>query len=176
MDNCESKEEQKDLDNSSYIEDFRRKWNLNIYFQIRYKDLVAEYEEVLTMPMAVPTFDAYKTGELERTLLVATQRTLRMLSFCWSEKCYLPTLAPKFWKLSLLLLMRYSKWLQKLSMEGAKKKNTNGNDSGTLSPNEIIVEVRKMVSFYYNGIFAIEEASYFEYESFDLKMLLDYYI
>ncbi|OBZ70879.1 Conserved oligomeric Golgi complex subunit 2 [Grifola frondosa] len=84
---------------------FERRWQLPVYFQLRWKEIVTKLEEALAV-----------TG-LERTTgkepFVTSQAAAvwDAITACWSAEVYIPDLSHRFWKFTLQLLSRYRTWL-----------------------------------------------------------------
>ncbi|XP_064789479.1 conserved oligomeric Golgi complex subunit 2-like isoform X3 [Oncorhynchus masou masou] len=86
---------------------FHNKWNLPIYFQLRYKEIAACLENAIADGLeAAPAGSSYH--------LLVSQVLWNSLVRCWAEKVYLPTLVHRFWKLTLQLISRYSKFLTEM--------------------------------------------------------------
>jgi hypothetical protein len=75
---------------SSEYEAFERKWQLPVYFQLRWKEIVG--------PLDVPVPPATDIGEWK---LAQTHSAWKAISTCWHPDVFLPELAPRFWRLSL---------------------------------------------------------------------------
>uniref|UniRef100_A0A8C7U9D9 Conserved oligomeric Golgi complex subunit 2 n=1 Tax=Oncorhynchus mykiss TaxID=8022 RepID=A0A8C7U9D9_ONCMY len=83
---------------------FHNKWNLPVYFQLRYKEIAACLENAIADGLeAAPAGSCYH--------LLVSQVLWNSLVRCWAEKVYLPPLSHRFWKLTLQLISRYSKFL-----------------------------------------------------------------
>uniref|UniRef100_A0A8C8CAT9 Conserved oligomeric Golgi complex subunit 2 n=1 Tax=Oncorhynchus tshawytscha TaxID=74940 RepID=A0A8C8CAT9_ONCTS len=97
---------------------FHNKWNLPVYFQLRYKEIAACLENAIADGLeAAPAGSCYH--------LLVSQVLWNSLVRCWAEKVYLPPLSHRFWKLTLQLISRYSKFLTEMltkspSMEVSK--------------------------------------------------------
>uniref|UniRef100_A0A8C8IF17 Conserved oligomeric Golgi complex subunit 2 n=1 Tax=Oncorhynchus tshawytscha TaxID=74940 RepID=A0A8C8IF17_ONCTS len=86
---------------------FHNKWNLPIYFQLRYKEIAACLENAIADGLeAAPAGSSYH--------LLVSQVLWNSLVRCWAEKVYLPPLVHRFWKLTLQLISRYSKFLTEI--------------------------------------------------------------
>ncbi|XP_023864356.1 conserved oligomeric Golgi complex subunit 2 [Salvelinus sp. IW2-2015] len=86
---------------------FHNKWNLPIYFQLRYKEIAACLENAIADGLeAAPAGSSYH--------LLVSQVLWNSLVTCWAEKVYLPPLVHRFWKLTLQLISRYSKFLTEM--------------------------------------------------------------
>uniref|UniRef100_A0A6Q2XXL0 Conserved oligomeric Golgi complex subunit 2 n=1 Tax=Esox lucius TaxID=8010 RepID=A0A6Q2XXL0_ESOLU len=83
---------------------FYNKWNLPVYFQLRYKEIAMCLENAIADGLeAAPAGSSYH--------LLVSQVLWNSLLKCWEENIYLPPLAHRFWKLTLQLISRYSKFL-----------------------------------------------------------------
>ncbi|XP_077351310.1 conserved oligomeric Golgi complex subunit 2 isoform X2 [Festucalex cinctus] len=96
----------------SYIA-FHNKWNLPVYFQLRYKEIAGSLENAIS-----DGFEAAPAGSAYHLQASASLRSC--LQRCWSQQVYLPPLAHRFWKLTLQLYSRYASFLDEvLSKSGA---------------------------------------------------------
>ncbi|XP_029553593.1 conserved oligomeric Golgi complex subunit 2 isoform X4 [Salmo trutta] len=86
---------------------FHNKWNLPVYFQLRYKEIAACLENAIADGLeAAPAGSSYH--------LLVSQVLWNSLVRCWVDKVYLPPLSHRFWKLTLQLISRYSKFLTEM--------------------------------------------------------------
>ncbi|XP_014065769.1 conserved oligomeric Golgi complex subunit 2 isoform X2 [Salmo salar] len=86
---------------------FHNKWNLPVYFQLRYKEIAACLENAIADGLeAAPAGSSYH--------LLVSQVLWNSLVRCWADKVYLPPLSHRFWKLTLQLISRYSKFLTEM--------------------------------------------------------------
>ncbi|XP_072266342.1 conserved oligomeric Golgi complex subunit 2 [Pyxicephalus adspersus] len=79
---------------------FNNKWNLPVYFQIRFKEIAGRLETALVSPLQEISDD-------HTFCLQASSVLWTCLTTCWSDQIFLPLLAHRFWKLTLQLLSRY---------------------------------------------------------------------
>ncbi|XP_047557324.1 conserved oligomeric Golgi complex subunit 2 isoform X13 [Lutra lutra] len=86
---------------------FNNKWNLPVYFQIRFREIAGSLEAALTGVLA----DAPAGSPF---CLLASHRTWSGLQRCWSAKMFLPGLTHRLWRLTLQLLARYSGFVREL--------------------------------------------------------------
>ncbi|KAG8177789.1 hypothetical protein JTE90_017650 [Oedothorax gibbosus] len=88
---------------ASYKE-FNSKWNLDVYFQIRFQEIAGEFEKSL--------LEAFVNLKDENSAynLNATQSLCLSLDRCWGEGIFLLPLKHHFWRLTLQLLSRYKHW------------------------------------------------------------------
>ncbi|XP_047458537.1 conserved oligomeric Golgi complex subunit 2 [Mugil cephalus] len=86
---------------------FHNKWNLPVYFQLRYKEIAGCLENAISDGLeAAPAGSAYH--------LQASEVLWSCLVRCWSDKVYLSPLAHRFWKLTLQLYSRYAMFLDEV--------------------------------------------------------------
>uniref|UniRef100_A0A672GTN9 Conserved oligomeric Golgi complex subunit 2 n=1 Tax=Salarias fasciatus TaxID=181472 RepID=A0A672GTN9_SALFA len=86
---------------------FHNKWNLPVYFQLRYKEIAGRLESAISDGLeAAPAGSAYH--------LQVSEVLWSCLVRCWSDKVYLSPLAHRFWKLTLQLYSRYAKFLDEV--------------------------------------------------------------
>ncbi|KAL2083696.1 hypothetical protein ACEWY4_021469 [Coilia grayii] len=83
---------------------FHNKWNLPVYFQLRYKEIASSLENAIADGL-----DAAPVGSVYH--LQVSQVLWECVCRCWADRIYLPPLAHRFWKLTLQLLSRYSKFV-----------------------------------------------------------------
>ncbi|KAK9498617.1 hypothetical protein O3M35_003210 [Rhynocoris fuscipes] len=81
---------------------FMERWNLPVYFQIRFQEIVR------TIEMANVN-ENYKSDSKDWKL-IASETTWNCLNRCWDQGIYLIPIAHKFWKLSLQIISRYTVW------------------------------------------------------------------
>ncbi|XP_032697013.1 conserved oligomeric Golgi complex subunit 2 isoform X6 [Lontra canadensis] len=86
---------------------FNNKWNLPVYFQIRFREIAGSLEAALTGVLA----DAPAGSPF---CLLASHRTWSGLQRCWSAEMFLPGLTHRLWRLTLQLLARYSGFVREL--------------------------------------------------------------
>ncbi|KAF6073196.1 component of oligomeric golgi complex 2 [Phyllostomus discolor] len=97
---------------------FNNKWNLPVYFQIRFREIAGALEAALTDVLEdAPAGSPY--------CLAASHHTWSSLQRCWSAQLFLPALAHRLWRLTLQVLARYSVFvgellLRPISNESAK--------------------------------------------------------
>ncbi|MED6264197.1 Conserved oligomeric Golgi complex subunit 2 [Characodon lateralis] len=104
---CSSQASVKRLRVHSSYTSFNNKWNLPVYFQLRYKEIAGRLENTISEGLeAAPAGSSFhlQVSEVLWSCLVS----------CWSEKVYLSPLAHRFWKLTLQLYSRYAKFLDEV--------------------------------------------------------------
>ncbi|XP_035962859.1 conserved oligomeric Golgi complex subunit 2 isoform X2 [Halichoerus grypus] len=86
---------------------FNNKWNLPVYFQIRFREIAGSLEAALTDVLEdAPAGSSF--------CLLASHRTWGSLQRCWSDEMFLPVLVPRLWRLTLQVLARYSVFVSEL--------------------------------------------------------------
>ncbi|KAM4813907.1 conserved oligomeric Golgi complex subunit 2 isoform X1 [Urocitellus parryii] len=87
---------------------FNSKWNLPVYFQIRFREVAGSLEAALIRGLEeAPAGSPF--------CLLASHRTWSSLSRCWSDELFLPLLAHRLWRLTLQILARFSVFASELS-------------------------------------------------------------
>lgn len=90
---------------------FRKRWQLPVYFQMRYRDTVTPFEQALSSDrMSVLQLPARQSHELP--FLKATQSTLEMFCLPWDDGVHIRELCHRQWRLSLQVLSRFRKWMR----------------------------------------------------------------
>uniref|UniRef100_A0AAQ5XNM3 Conserved oligomeric Golgi complex subunit 2 n=1 Tax=Amphiprion ocellaris TaxID=80972 RepID=A0AAQ5XNM3_AMPOC len=111
---CSSQASVKRLRVHSSYTSFHNKWNLPVYFQLRYKEIAGRLENAISDGLeAAPAGSAYHL-QVSEVLWFCLER-------CWSDKVYLSPLAHRFWKLTLQLYSRYAKFLVEVKLNKLEK-------------------------------------------------------
>ncbi|XP_077879155.1 conserved oligomeric Golgi complex subunit 2 isoform X6 [Ictidomys tridecemlineatus] len=86
---------------------FNSKWNLPVYFQIRFREVAGSLEAALIRGLEeAPAGSPF--------CLLASHKTWSSLSRCWSDELFLPLLAHRLWRLTLQILARFSVFASEL--------------------------------------------------------------
>ncbi|EGO25305.1 hypothetical protein SERLADRAFT_348146 [Serpula lacrymans var. lacrymans S7.9] len=94
---------------------FKRRWQLPVYFQLRWKDIIGKLEDsLLTTTVELKNERFVKVQHPFATTQAASIWTA--IATCWSAEVYIPDLSHRFWKLTLQLLSRYKTWLDSNSV------------------------------------------------------------
>ncbi|QRV79502.1 conserved oligomeric Golgi complex subunit 2 [Ceratobasidium sp. AG-Ba] len=80
---------------------FSRRWQLPVYFQLRWKDIVGKCENILVG----------STGERGEFITAEANAIFTAIQTCWSTQVFVPELGHRFWRLTLQLLSRYRTWI-----------------------------------------------------------------
>ncbi|XP_029690927.1 conserved oligomeric Golgi complex subunit 2 isoform X2 [Takifugu rubripes] len=86
---------------------FHNRWNLPVYFQLRYKDIAGHLEKTISEGLQAAPVGSMFHLQVSEVLWFCLMR-------CWSDRVYLPPLAHRLWKLTLQLLARYAKFLDEV--------------------------------------------------------------
>ncbi|XP_045776935.1 conserved oligomeric Golgi complex subunit 2 [Maniola jurtina] len=118
-DYCSSKEMVKLLHETPEYKSFLRRWNLPVYFQIRFQEIAGGFEASLKSTATLQSNDGF--------ILLETYKCWKALQDCWSDGIYIEALVHKFWKLSLQLISRYVTWITNIcSQKSAPKMEMTG--------------------------------------------------
>uniref|UniRef100_A0A8C5GNS2 Conserved oligomeric Golgi complex subunit 2 n=1 Tax=Gouania willdenowi TaxID=441366 RepID=A0A8C5GNS2_GOUWI len=104
---CSSQASVKRLRLHSSYTSFHNKWNLPVYFQLRYKEIAGHLENALSDGL-----EAAPAGSVFH--LQVSEVLWSCLVKCWSDKVYLSPLAHRFWKLTMQLYSRYATFLEEV--------------------------------------------------------------
>ncbi|SPO35783.1 uncharacterized protein PSFLO_01254 [Pseudozyma flocculosa] len=90
---------------------FRKRWQLPVYFQMRFREIVSRLEDGLTDGSRGA---AGSDGEDASSppLMQATVSTLAALRAPWSDGVHLHELAAREWRVTLQILSRYKTWIE----------------------------------------------------------------
>nr|CAG4641569.1 EOG090X03KZ [Eurycercus lamellatus] len=106
------------------------RWNLPVYFQMRFQELAGGLETSLIKPF----------NELENEepfpYFKSTKVLLNVLMACYAPDIYLAPLAHRFWKLSLQMMSRHQKKISEILIEQLKRYDAAsvGTTSASLVP------------------------------------------
>ncbi|XDV50262.1 hypothetical protein PO909_019341 [Leuciscus waleckii] len=101
---CGSQASVKRLRAHPCYQSFHNKWNLPVYFQLRFKEIAGSLENAIADGL-----DASPAGGSYR--LQVTEVLWSCVCRCWADQVYLPPLAHRFWKLTLQLISRYGTFI-----------------------------------------------------------------
>ncbi|KAJ6664626.1 hypothetical protein lerEdw1_006199 [Lerista edwardsae] len=105
---------------------FNEKWNLPVYFQIRFREIAGALEAALSSDLEeAPAGSPY--------CLLATHMAWTCLQKCWSDQMFLPLLTDRLWKLSLQIIARYSFFISELLLRPVSNEITKDNKKPLLN-------------------------------------------
>ncbi|XP_063239566.1 conserved oligomeric Golgi complex subunit 2 [Bacillus rossius redtenbacheri] len=85
-------------------------WNLTVYFPIRWKEIVSCVETALA--------EGRRLAQGSQFNLLSSTVAWESLERCWARGVFLPLLANRFWKLSLMIISRYCTWISEVLEQG----------------------------------------------------------
>ncbi|KAL0135016.1 oligomeric golgi complex component, COG2-domain-containing protein [Mucor lusitanicus] len=126
---CSSKRSLLFLRNHPTYAEFMKKWQLLVYFQLRFREIIKDVEHVLNDPKSSVTVEANQDISLYGGRVI-----LKAIDQCWSDQIFLYGLSHRFWKLTLQLIKRYNGW----ALEVINTNNANDAKILTLLAHDII--------------------------------------
>ncbi|XP_034944246.1 conserved oligomeric Golgi complex subunit 2 [Chelonus insularis] len=136
-DKCSDAEILSQLQNHPLFIQFLKKWNLPVYFQIRFQEIAGSVEHVLYHPVSPASIKHVSTSIEAQShnvfSLNTTEKTWECLLRIWSDGIFLPQLIHQFWKLNLQILSRYRTWIV-----NALKQSWSTAPKTTITSNNII--------------------------------------
>lgn len=135
---------------SSTTTEFWRRWNLPVYFQLRFADITGSFNTALEKgPVSMNKDDKSLGGAtpgLLRADVYAVRATAALVSALrrsWAEDVFLPSLAHRFVRLSLQLLARYVTWVRS-GLAGEWKKEAEVPDAVALVYVDVVLLQRRV--------------------------------
>lgn len=89
---------------------FQIRWNLPVYFQIRFQEIGSNLEKSCNRELDTAKFTAQQISASQFNL-IQFSIALTCISNCWQQGIYLPQLFHRFFKLTLQLLSRTTSWI-----------------------------------------------------------------
>jgi hypothetical protein len=106
-----SKSSQQNLKNSKDYKEFSSRWDLVIYYQIRFQEISNSIENVLlNQPFALNE----EKNSLYKTVIAST--IFQAIHRCWQENLFLEPLSHRFWKLTLQCIVRFRIWIESFNV------------------------------------------------------------
>ncbi|KAF9033306.1 COG complex component [Hymenopellis radicata] len=105
---------------------FERRWQLPVYFQMRWKEIVSRLEDALSVLKIEPKLngsDSFATSQADAVWVAITA--------CWSSEIFIPELSHRFWRLTLQLISRFKTWL-KDSLSTLERKHIAPSSGGPI--------------------------------------------
>nr|XP_028579830.1 conserved oligomeric Golgi complex subunit 2 isoform X2 [Podarcis muralis] len=126
---CGSQASVKRLRSHPSYHSFNDKWNLPVYFQIRFREIAGALETAFSDDLEeAPAQSSYS--------LLATHVACASLQKCWSDQIFLPLLTHRLWKLSLQIVARYSFFISELLLRPISNESTKDKKSLASSSKE----------------------------------------
>lgn len=117
---------------------FVKKWPVQVYYQIRFQEIVSRFEDDLIdygkMSEMSRREEEHEDDEDEQNqigfYLNVTESLVKQMELCWIEsKCFLKCLLSQFWKLNLQLISRYCMFFINLFQKKLQTNNENSNNA-----------------------------------------------
>lgn len=126
---------------------FLKKWNLPVYFQIRFQEIAGSVEQILCHPVSpgsikINVTNLYPT-DTDKFSLYVSETTWECLMKTWSDGIFLPQLLHQFWKLNLQIFSRYRTWIT----DALKQSWNTGTRSAAINSNIIEPEPPNRLEF-----------------------------
>ncbi|TYJ52897.1 hypothetical protein B9479_006485 [Cryptococcus floricola] len=119
---------------------FERRWQLPVYFQLRWKEIVSGVEQALT---GQPSYTS-KEKESEWAL-GQSEKVWKGVESCWREDVYVAELAPRFWRLTLQIVSRYGTYLKStLDSYVITEENTSQEDTALRFAAAAIIDLEQI--------------------------------
>ncbi|KXS14654.1 COG complex component [Gonapodya prolifera JEL478] len=97
-----------------YYTDLMKKWQLPVYFQLRFSHISAELENSLAKDaLEDPTNFTSRISDGSKLSIPSSRCVVDLVRYCWSGDVWLHILSARFWRLTLQITSRYSTWLEK---------------------------------------------------------------
>lgn len=136
---CGSQASVKRLRSHPTYHSFNNKWNLPVYFQIRFKEIAGSLEAAL--------LDTLEEAPAESSYCLHSTHVLwTSLLKCWSDEIFIPLLAHRFWKLTLQCLQRYSVFINELSLKATSTDDTKEKKPLSLSSRDSSASLNQYTS------------------------------
>ncbi|KZV90605.1 hypothetical protein EXIGLDRAFT_720206 [Exidia glandulosa HHB12029] len=88
---------------------YQKRWQLPVYFQLRWKDIVVKVEDALAAPQ--PTLIRDGPNSQQPFFTHQASAVVACVATCWGDEVYIPDLGHRFWRLTLQILSRFRTWL-----------------------------------------------------------------
>ncbi|OXC68066.1 hypothetical protein AYX13_03275 [Cryptococcus neoformans] len=123
---------------------FERRWQLPVYFQLRWKEIVSSLEQSL---VGQPSYTSTSDQKENEWVLVQSGAVWKALESCWKEDVYISELAPRFWRLSLQISSRYNTYLKSTVDSYAITEEDNSQEDAALRfASAAVVDLEKLAA------------------------------
>lgn len=92
----------------SYIA-YHKRWQLPVYFQLRWKEIVTKLEDAFTTSQ--PSLLRDPRSDSQPFFTSQALMVVHCITTCWSDEVFIPDLGHRFWRLTLQILSRFRTWL-----------------------------------------------------------------
>jgi hypothetical protein len=107
LENILSKTSEQNLKNSKFYQEFSSRWDLIVYYQIRFQEISSSIENILVNQ---PFILNEEKNSLYKTLI--TSIIFQSMDRCWQKNVFLEPLSHRFWKLTLQCIVRFRVWIE----------------------------------------------------------------
>ena len=107
-----SKANEQNLWQSAAYQSFSSRWDLVVYYQIRFQEIATSIEGVL---LDQPFNLVEGNNKQLRTVIAST--IFQAIERCWDERVFLEPLTHKFWKLTLQCIVRFRTWIETFQVD-----------------------------------------------------------
>eukprot|EP01112_Ceratiomyxa_fruticulosa_P002619 TRINITY_DN1276_c0_g1_i1.p1 TRINITY_DN1276_c0_g1~~TRINITY_DN1276_c0_g1_i1.p1 ORF type:complete len:760 (-),score=116.74 TRINITY_DN1276_c0_g1_i1:30-2309(-) len=90
---------------------FLGRWNLSVYFQLRFTEISNRFESALSINQQIPTPYNQLLEQGKPCVMLATNALWECLLLCFSKDIFIYELCAKFLRLALQIIARYKGWL-----------------------------------------------------------------
>ena len=90
---------------------FQNRWNLPVYFQIRFQEIATGLEKICEIDWATMLSPSYESNQMQVKVFV---EVISCVAKCWMDGIYLDQLFHKFFKLTFQLIARGLHWIQEV--------------------------------------------------------------
>lgn len=107
------KSEESRIKSSAIYKTFQKSWQINIYYQLRFRDIATLMEESLDIQLPIISFSSGK-AKLELDQIYQFKTFKQSLQMIWSDHILLDPLFTKFFKFTLQTFSCYIDWMVSL--------------------------------------------------------------
>lgn len=95
---------------------FKRRWQLPVYFQMRFREVVGQLEASLNDGVGGRNLAGIaKNGSGETRCMTATDAFLKAIERVWSDGVHIHELSAREWRVTLQILSRFKTWVEEQS-------------------------------------------------------------
>ncbi|CAO1613356.1 unnamed protein product [Jaminaea pallidilutea] len=99
---------------------FNKRWQLSVYFQMRYREIVSDCESVIAKMTSTTLSHSASSASTALPILPVTAAAVSAFAAPWRSGSHLDPLIGRQWRLSLMVTARYYSWLrQHVAQAGA---------------------------------------------------------
>ncbi|KZS98509.1 COG complex component [Sistotremastrum niveocremeum HHB9708] len=88
---------------------FEKRWQLPVYFQLRWKEIAVTLDDALSN--AAPVLRSTESAKKSELLTLQISAVYQAIERCWSEDVFIYELSWRFWRFSLQIVARFKTWL-----------------------------------------------------------------